>query len=462
MADMIKQGMHGCSAAESYVPPRDECVRERLEWFMDQKLALMMHFGPYAQLGICESWPLSEADASWSRRDVDWESDPQVFRQQYVNLNRSFNPVRMVPEQWADIGARDGFKYLIFTTKHHDGFCMFDTKYTDYKVTSPDCPFSTHKYANVAKNVFDAFRARGIAIAAYFSKPDWHCPWYWAPGMDKPVGAWRNPTYDPAQHPELWEKYVQFTHNQLMELLSDYGRIDIIWLDGGQVAPQNGQDIRLSEVLARARKIQPWLISADRTVGGENENYITPEQSVPTSVITVPWESCITAGTGFAFKYEDKYKTPRELVNLLISVVCRGGNLALNIAPQPDGRLPRGAVESADGMGEWLRANGEAIYATRVCAPCEVGNVAFTQRAKEKRVYALVRLNDGERLGADIVIPYDGDVSRVTMLDCGPVEFERVALDGEAMQGVTRGIKVRLPYALRGASPIAPTFRLEL
>lgn len=462
MADMIKQGMHGCSAAESYVPPRDECVRERLEWFMDQKLALMMHFGPYAQLGICESWPLSEADASWSRRDVDWENDPQVFRQQYVNLNRSFNPVRMVPEQWADIGARDGFKYLIFTTKHHDGFCMFDTKYTDYKVTSPDCPFSTHKYANVAKNVFDAFRARGIAIAAYFSKPDWHCPWYWAPGMDKPVGAWRNPTYDPAQHPELWEKYVQFTHNQLMELLSDYGRIDIIWLDGGQVAPQNGQDIRLSEVLARARKIQPWLISADRTVGGENENYITPEQSVPTSVITVPWESCITAGTGFAFKYEDKYKTPRELVNLLISVVCRGGNLALNIAPQPDGRLPRGAVESADGMGEWLRANGEAIYATRVCAPCEVGNVAFTQRAKEKRVYALVRLNDGERLGADIVIPYDGDVSRVTMLDCGPVEFERVALDGEAMQGVTRGIKVRLPYALRGASPIAPTFRLEL
>ncbi len=452
MADMIIQGMHGCSAAESYVPPREELVRERLEWFMDQKLALMMHFGPYAQLGICESWPLSDEDASWSRSEVDWERDPEVFRRQYVNLNRSFNPVRMVPEQWADIGARDGFKYLIFTTKHHDGFCMYDTKYTDYKVTSPDCPFSLHKYADVARHVFDAFRARGIAIAAYFSKPDWHCPWYWAPGMAMPVGAWRNPTYVPQEHPELWEQYVQFTHNQLMELLTDYGRIDIIWLDGGQVSPQNGQDIRLGEVLSRARERQPWLISADRTVGGENENYITPEQSVPTSVIPVPWESCITVGTGFAFKYEDRYKSPRELVNLLISVVCRGGNLALNISPQPDGRLPRGAVESADGLGAWLRANGEAIYATRVCEPYEVGEFAFTQRARERRVYALLRLGEGEQLGEEVVIPYQGDVRRVVLLDCGELGFERVE----------QGIKARLPYALRGAAPIAPAFRLEL
>lgn len=465
MADLIKNGMHGCSAAENYVPPKDELLRERLEWFQDQKLALMMHFGPYAQMGICESWPLSEEDASWSRRDVDWEDDPKVFREQYVNLNRSFNPMRFVPEQWADVGARDGFKYFLLTTKHHDGFCMFDTKYTDYKITDPSCPFHTHKYANVVKHAFDAFRARGIAIAAYFSKPDWHCPWYWAEGMERPVGSWRNPTYDPKEHPDVWEKYVEFTHNQIMELVGgDYGRIDILWLDGGQVDPKNNQDIRLSEVLARARKIQPWLLSADRTIGGENENYITPEQSVPSDYVPVPWESCVTVGTGFAYKYGDTYKSPRELVSLLISVVCRGGNLALNVAPQPDGRLPKRAIESVDGMGAWLKANGEAIYSTRAYAPYDLGGFAYTQRASEGKVYAMYHMDEGEKLGRTLVIPFNQESKRVTLLDCGEVAFKYVELTGDeyAAAGITRGIEVTLPYQLNGTCPIAPTFRIEV
>ena len=146
------------------------------------------------------------------------------------------------------------------------------------------------------------------------------------------------------------------------------------------------RDRRLSEVLARARKIQPWLLSADRTIGGENENYITPEQSVPSDYVPVPWESCVTVGTGFAYKYGDTYKSPRELVSLLISVVCRGGNLALNVAPQPDGRLPKRAIESVDGMGAWLKANGEAIYSTRAYAPYDLGGFAYTQRASEGKV----------------------------------------------------------------------------
>lgn len=450
MADLITKGMHGCSREDEYVRPENPLIQERLEWFQDQKLALMMHFGIYSQMGICESWPLSSEDADWSRKGVSWESDEKTFRDQYVSMNKSFNPVCIRPDQWAEFAKENGFKYLIFTTKHHDGFCMFDTKYTDYKITSPDCPFHTHKYADIAKHVFDAFREKDIAIAAYFSKPDWHCPWYWAENMDLPVGHWRNPTYNPKEHPEIWDKYVEFTHNQIMELMENYGRIDILWLDGGQVNPKNNQDVRLSEVVARARKIQPWLITADRTVGGENENYITPEQSVPTSPIRVPWESCVTVGTAFSYRYDEKYKSSRDLVNLLIDVVCRGGNLALNIAPQPNGMLPAEGARSIAGMGKWLKANGEAIYGTRMTAPNEDGAFAFTK--KEGVTYALMRLNENETLPEKVLIPWPGEVKKITLLGANAeVAFEKTE----------NGYAASIPYPMIGTNPIAPAFKME-
>ncbi len=450
MADLIMKGMHGCSREDQYVRPENPLIQERLEWFQDQKLALMMHFGIYSQMGICESWPLSNEDADWSRKDVTWEDDEPAFRKQYVDMNKSFNPVCIRPDQWAEMAKENGFKYLIFTTKHHDGFCMFDTKYTDYKITSPDCPFHTHKYADVVRHVFDAFREKDIAIAAYFSKPDWHCPWYWAENMDLPVGHYRHPTYKPEEHPEIWNKYVEFTHNQIMELMENYGRIDILWLDGGQVNPANGQDVRLSEVVARARRIQPWLITADRTVGGENENYITPEQSVPDKPICVPWESCVTVGTAFSYRYDEKYKSSRQLVNLLIDVVCRGGNLALNIAPQPNGILPAEAIRQVNGMGAWLRANGEAIYGTRMTTPNEDGIFAFTK--KGSLTYALMRLNENEPLPEKVLIPWPGEVKKNTLISTNTeVAFEKCE----------NGYLVTLPYALIGANPIAPAFRME-
>jgi alpha-L-fucosidase len=350
------------SPASAYIPPQEPELLERLEWFRDQKLALMIHWGGYSQLGLCESWPLSDGDASWSRTGIDWETDPIAFRKQYFDLNKTFNPVRFQPDMWADFAKQAGFKYLIFTTKHHDGFCMFDTKQTGYKVTGDDCPFHTHRYANIAKHLFDAFRDRGMAIAAYFSKPDWHCPWYWAPGQKKPIAYDRNPTYDTKAHPELWNEFVRFTHGQIMELVRDYGRIDILWLDGGQVKPQNGQDIRLKEIIGKARQIQPWLLTTDRTVGGLYENYITPEQQIPGDMLDVPWESNLTIGTSFSYAFEDEYKSARTLLHLFLQVVAKGGNLALNIGAQPDGRLPRRAMEPALEMGAWLTENGEAVF----------------------------------------------------------------------------------------------------
>ena len=411
--------------ADRYVAPKEPEVLKKLEWFKDQKLAFMVHWGTYSQLGMCESWPISDGDAYWSRRDYQWEKDSEKFRQQYFDMNKTFNPIRFDPGEWAEFASEAGFRYFIFTTKHHDGFCMFDSKYSPYKITAPDCPFHTNPRANIAKELFDAFRAKGIAIAPYFSKPDWHCPWYWAAGQEKPIAYNRNPTYDPRQKPELWNKFVEYTHNQLTELAEEYGPVDILWLDGGQVRPSNGQDIRLGELAAKLRKNNPALIFADRTVGGEFENYITPEQTLPKTILPVPWESCISIGNGFAYGYDDDYKPPRELVKLLINVVTRGGNLALNLGAQPDGRLPRNGMKAALGLGKWLKEYGEAIFGTRA-AKCdyEHGEFGFTRKADA--VYALKPLKEGETVPERVLIPWSGKESSAYMVGTGmPARAER-------------------------------------
>ena len=281
MADMIVRGVHGCSREDRYVYPTDPLIRQRLEWFKDQKLALMIHYGPYSQLGVSASWSLSDGDASWSRAAVDWETDSEAYRRQYVDQYKTFNPVRFQPDKWAQFAYENGFRYLIFTTKHHDGFCMFDTQYTDYKITSPKCPFHNHKFADFTRELFDAFRRKGLAIAAYFSKPDWHCPWYWAENMKYPVAHHRDPTYIPGEHPEIWEKFAEFTKNQILELVRNYGKIDILWLDGAQVNPKNGQDIHLSDIITESRKIQPWLITVDCAIGGEMKITLHPSKAFP-------------------------------------------------------------------------------------------------------------------------------------------------------------------------------------
>lgn len=447
----IHQGVHNYSAAEEYVWPTDPKVLKKLEWFQDQKLALMMHWSPCGQLGIVQSWALSDADAEWSRDGIDWEATGKEFKEQYFNLNKTFNPIRFEPEKWAEVAAEAGMRYFIFTTKHHDGFCMWDSKYSDYKVTAPDCPFHTHKYADICQHLFESFRKKGIGIAAYFSKADWHVDSYWAKGYPRGDYMWRGPSYVPAKHPEEWGKFVEFTQNQIKELASQYGKLDIMWFDAGWVCEHSGQDIRLGEVIDEIRKWQPGMLCADRTIGGPYENYITPEQCVPEEPLGVPWESCISLGQDFAYLYEDEYKSPREIINLLVDIVAKGGNLAINVSPQPDGRLPKGAVESLQGMGAWLKVNGDAIYGTRVCAPYKKENIAFTK--KENIVYALELFPDENAAVPDEVwIPYEGKVSSVTLVDTKEnVAFTR----GEG------GIQVKVPYVDQGITPIARVYQLE-
>ena len=448
--DGIQEGVHGYTP-KGYVQPTEPEVIERLEWFKDQKLALMMHWGLYSQIGIVESWALSDGDAQWSRRGVDWTNDGEEFKRQYYGLIRSFNPIRFEPEKWAKAAKAGGFKDLIFTTKHHDGFCLFDTKYSDFKVTSPECPFSANPRADIVKHVFDAFRKEGLGIGAYFSKPDWHNTDYWENhGLGRKPN--RMPTYDVRKNPEKWNRFREYTKNQILELVRDYGKIDIIWLDGGQVQRRCGLDIKIEEIIDEARKINPGLISADRVAGGKCENVITPEQTVPERPITVPWESCITMSQSWGHNFDAQYKSTRQLVHMLIDIVAKGGNLALDVGPQPDGRLPKPALERMAQMGKWLGKNGEAIYATRPLAPWRKGEWAFTKNRLTGAEYGLLLWKDGAKKGGKRLAPVanpEGVKSVVHVGSGKAVPF--AAKDG--------GVEIDLGEKFAGADEYADAFK---
>ena len=186
-----------------------------------------------------------------------------------------------------------------------------------------------------------------------------------------------------------------------------YGPIDMLWLDGGWVRPRNGCDLGVTDIVAAAREIQPNIISVDRGQNDENMNIRTPEQTVPEAPLGYPWESCITMSGGWGYHYDDVYKSPRELVHMLVDVVAKGGNLALNVGPTPDGRLPVPAVERMRALGAWLAKNGKAIYGTRPVAPYRVRNWAYT-RGKDGTRYAIRLWSDGEN---DKTLSIRGDSS---------------------------------------------------
>ncbi|WP_372648055.1 alpha-L-fucosidase [Draconibacterium sp.] len=395
-----------------YEWPTDQAVLDKLEEWQDLKFGLLMHWGAYSQWGIVESWSICPEDYGWcERKKGSNPNDYFTYKKEYENLKLSFNPTGFNPDDWAKAAADAGMKYVVFTTKHHDGFCMFDSKYTDYKITSPESPFSSNPKANVTKEIFDAFRNEGLWAGAYFSKPDWNSPFYWDPKFP-PLD--RNVNYDPRLYPEKWNKFVDFTHNQIMELMSDYGKIDILWLDGGWVCKQSDealeeyyegrhaeapggfiknrvidQDIKMDELAAKAREKQPGLIVVDRAVKGPNQNYLTPENKVPETQLPYPWESCIIAGGGWSWVPDATFMTPKQAIHMLIDIVAKGGNLLYNIAPGTDGRWPEGAYELLAAMGNWIDVNGEAIYSTRAIPPYKTDNICLSQQKDTKAVYAL-------------------------------------------------------------------------
>lgn len=466
---------------QKYYPVADPQVQEKLEDWQDLKFGLLMHWGAYSQWGIVESWSICPEDYPWCEREKG--TNPQNYNQyvqEYEALQTTFNPTEFDPEKWARAAAGAGMKYVVFTTKHHDGFCMFDSQYTDYKITDPSCPFHTHEKADVTKAIFEAFRAEGLWAGAYFSKPDWHSDDYWDPYFP-PFN--RNVNYDPEEYPEKWEKYVQFTHNQIMELMSNYGKVDILWLDGGWVARKDeadirqrlsaqamdassgflksyavNQDIRMDELVGKVREKQPGLIVVDRAVEGPNQNYLTPENRVPETALPFPWESCIIAGGGWSYVPDAKYMSGRQAIHLLIDIVAKGGNLLYNIAPGPDGTWHAAAYDLLREMGTWIDTNGDAIYGTRAIAPYKESNICFTRKKDTDTVYALYLAEESEKtMPAEVMIrsfqPKAG--SKVYLLgEKTPLEWKKSG----------PGVLIRIPERLRKNPPsdFAWVFSLEI
>jgi alpha-L-fucosidase len=392
-----------------YAWPADAAVRDKLHRWQDWKFGVIIHWGPYSQWGVVESWSLCPEDEPWCERRGPFAEDYSTYVREYEQIRKVFNPTRFNPQRWADACRKAGMKYVVFTTKHHDGFCMFDSRFTDYKITGKGSIFSSNPKSNVTKAVFNAFRERGMGIGAYFSKPDWHSDDYWWPYF--PVFD-RNVNYDPLKYPERWKRFQQFTYNQIEELMRDYGPVDLLWLDGGWVRPagtltaetrpwlgknQWVQDVDMPAIASMARQRQPGLLIVDRTVHGAYENYRTPEQQIPTTIPDYPWESCITLGdnwyhTGPA----ERYKSSTWAIHTLARIVAKGGNFLLGVGPDKTGELPPEVYERLEAIGRWMDVHAAAIYNTRPLAPYEAGRFCFTQSKDGSTRYAIYLNPEGE------------------------------------------------------------------
>jgi alpha-L-fucosidase len=310
----------------------------RTKWFRDAKFGMFIHWGVYSLMGKGE-WIMHEE---------------KIQVPEYEKLYPRFNPVRYDPAQWVELAEAAGQKYIVITSKHHDGFCMFDSKLTDYDI------MSTPYHKDVIKMLTDECHKRGMRIGFYHSIMDWHHPDY------LPRRKWEEKTR-PGDKADL-NRYLAHMRGQLRELLTNYGEIACIWFDGGW--EHKADELHSAEMNAELRRIQPQLLINDRA--NTPEDFGTPEQYVPATGLTNPdgsprlWEACITM-TSHWWGYdahETNYKSTTDLIRTLVDVVSKGGNLLLNIGPRPDGTIQKEFVDRLYGIGAWLQVNGESIYST--------------------------------------------------------------------------------------------------
>ncbi len=431
--------------SKDYIWPTDQKVLAKLDKWQDLKFGIILHWGLYSVPGMVESWQITSED--WITPDTTRTYEEAKLW--YWGLIKDFNPVKFNPEQWASVAKKAGMKYFVFTTKHHDGFCLWDTKTTDFKVTKSG--FAGNPRQDALKYVNDAFRNEGLMVGTYFSKPDWHSDYYWWRVKATPN---RLHNYKTSQYPERWENYKKFVFNQVHELMNNYGDVDILWLDGGWCTAPH-EDINLDGIVDMARQSQPGLIVVERACPGVHENYQTPEQTIPDHQILNPWESCITLTHDWGWTNHPVFKSPAKIISILSEIVAKGGSLLLGVGPTPEGEIEPKAVEHLETIGAWLDANGEAIYSTKPTPVYrnEESTVWFTANKDGKTIYAIIPQVDGKPFPT--TISWKGNAPRkggkMVMLANGKkVKYKTV-------DGTTT---VTLPANVEGSNGVALKFEI--
>lgn len=325
-----------------------------LESWRADRFGLFIHWGPVSLQGTEIGW--SRAGERRGYRGPGTQVPVDV----YDHLYRQFNPDQFNARDWVALAQAAGMKYLVFTSRHHDGFSLFDTQAGDYKITSPLSPFRR----DVVRELAAACHAAGLKFGLYYSQPDWHHP--------------------DAFVPERHARYLAYLKTQVRELLTGYGRVDILWFDG---LGKKAEDYDGAALNRLARELQPHLLINNRN--GLPEDFDTPEQRVGKYQDDRPWESCITIGRQWAWKPGDELKSLKECVQTLILCAGGDGNLLFNVGPMPDGRIEPRQVERLRAMGAWLTRNGDSIYGTRGGPWKPTKALASTRRGRTVFVHVL-------------------------------------------------------------------------
>ncbi len=311
-------------------------------------------------------------------------------------------------------------RYCVFTTKHHDGFCMYDSAYTNLKSTSE----SSGLGRDVLREVADAFRSNGLEMGAYFSKADWSRPEYWNRSL--PISD-RFHNYSIGSRPRAWSRFVEFTRDQIEEILVGYGPFSVLWLDGGWVRePQEPIDI--DGIAHVARLVQPDILVVDREAPGPHQNYLTPEQQVPSAPLPVPWEACISLTKEWcAMRPDDPAKSTAETIGNLVRIVAGGGNYLIGIGPDARGRMVPSVRQFLQDLSEWMRVCGEGIYSTRPPEnpPLISSGDDLTWHLTERDgVLFAFGLSGADEVHAS-VLRVGAELSEVTMLGGGSLPFHK-------------------------------------